>query len=163
MPLHVLHPPISICNFMLSWHSQKGKLELQQLLLLLKQGPEWLSLVAGGLQSCSHLVAKNQTTVHKPLHIPTNEYVRVQQCFIHNCLLRLGNQYQIPHKRWRSGPQAVRKYLEVVQILTLFPPLLPPLLRLELSDNLSLKRMLLDLFLSFCKTCISFACGYISS
>lgn len=72
-----------------------GKLELQQLLLLLKPEPEWLSLVAGGLQSCSHLVGKFQITVHKPLHIPTSENVRVQRCFIHNGLLRLGNQYQI--------------------------------------------------------------------
>lgn len=95
MPLHVSHPPIFVSNLMLSSCSQKGKLEMQQLLLLLKPEPEWLSLVAGGLQSCSHLVAKFQITVHKPLHIPTNEHVRVRQCFIHNGLLRLGNQYQI--------------------------------------------------------------------
>lgn len=61
-----------------SWCSHKGKLELPQLLVLLKSEPEGLGLVAGGLQSCSHLVAKFQITVHKPLHIPTNEHVRVQ-------------------------------------------------------------------------------------
>lgn len=107
---------------MLSWSGQKGKLELQQLRLLLKPEPERLSLVACGLQSCSHLVAKFQITVHKPLHIPSNEHVRVQQCFICNGLLRLGNQYQIPIR----GEELTAHCKEGFRGCSYFDSFLPP-------------------------------------
>ena len=147
----------------LSWCSQKGKLELQQLLLLLKPEPEWLSLVAGGLQSCSHLVAKFQITVHKPLHIPTNEHVRVQQCFIHNGLLRLGNQYQIPIRGGGVDRRLQGRIQRLFRFSVSSPLLLHPPPQLECSDSLFLKGISFDLFLSFHKTCTVFACRYTSS
>lgn len=146
MLLNILHTPTFICNLMTSWHSQKGKLELEQSLLLLKPEPEWFSLVAGGLQKCSHLVAKFQIDVHKPLHIPTNEHVRVQQCFIHNDLLILGNLYHISIK---GEEQTLGKDLVSFHNITFHPS--PSWQRVMAYFQ---KRSLLDLLSSFHKSAL---------